>query len=97
MFVTRCEPPRSDIGADGSRRLSVFVSQRLRSHGVEQLWDTVIVECDQELDGTLNMIVVISNPDWEEHLQIAHLRSKPEDPHALTALGCNLDHRRTHI
>lgn len=97
MFVARCEPPRPDAGPDGSSRLSLFVSQRLRSHGVEQLWDTVIVECDEQLDGTLGMVVVISNPDWEERLQIAHLRSRPGDPHTLTAVGCNLDHRRIPI
>jgi hypothetical protein len=95
-FVARCEPPRSGEGTNGSRRLSVFVGQRLRSHGVEQVWDTIIVHCDEDSEGTLSAVVVISNPDWDERLQIAHLRSRPADPHALTALGCNLDHRRTH-
>jgi hypothetical protein len=95
-FAARCEPPHSGASTDGSRHLSVFVSQRLQNHGVEQSWDTIIVHCDEDSDGTLSAVVVVSNPDWDERLQIAHLRSRPGDPHTLTALGCNLDHRRIH-
>jgi hypothetical protein len=36
--------------------------------------------------------VLVFNPDWDEALQIASLRSRPADPQSLTPLGCNLDH-----
>jgi hypothetical protein len=35
---------------------------------------------------------VVFNPDWDEPLQIACMRSRPGDTTGLTPLGCNLDH-----
>jgi hypothetical protein len=56
------------------------------------MWDSVIIRCAEEADGTLAVRVFISNPDWQEMLQISCIRSKPDDKASLTALGCNLDH-----
>jgi hypothetical protein len=36
--------------------------------------------------------VIVSNPDCDEPLQIASLRSCLQDLESLTPLGCNLDH-----
>jgi hypothetical protein len=93
-FAVRCESGNLETAANAGRRLSVFISQLVRSHGVEQIWDTVIMHCDEDPDGTLTLKVIVSNPDWDERLQIAALRSRPSDPNSLTALACNLDHRR---
>jgi len=35
--------------------------------------------------------VLVSNPDWDERLQIACIESRPDDPDYLIALGTNLD------
>ena len=68
------------------------MAQRIRKDDLEQMWDSVIVRCSEEDDGTLAVRVFVSNPDWQELLQIACIRSKPDDRESLTALGCNLDH-----
>jgi hypothetical protein len=85
--------------ADGSGRfrcetnsLWVKVGQRVRRHKVEEMWDSVTVACGEEQDGTLTVRIVVFNPDWDEPLQIACVRSRPQDQECLTALGCNLDH-----
>ena len=36
--------------------------------------------------------VLVFNPDWDEALQIASIKSRPQDGGCDTALGCNLDH-----
>jgi hypothetical protein len=68
------------------------VSQRIRHLGTQGMWDSVMVEGKAEQDGTLVVRVLVSNPDWDERLQIACIRSRPDDPDSLTALGTNLDH-----
>ncbi len=61
-------------------------------HGVEETWDSVAVEGREQQDGTLVVRVLVFNPDWDEPLQIACIRSRPHDQECLTPLGCNLDH-----
>jgi hypothetical protein len=56
------------------------------------MWDSVMVGGKAEQDGTLTIRVLVSNPDWDERLQIACIRSRPDDPECLTALSTNLDH-----
>lgn len=68
------------------------VAQRIRRSGKEEMWDSVTIECTSEQDGTLVLRVIVFNPDWEEPLQIASIRSRPQDLVSLTPLGCNLDH-----
>lgn len=93
MFSARCEVRDTSSSFKNVQNLRLSISQRLRTRGVEQSWDTVVVQCGEECDGTLTVKVIISNPDWDEPLQIANLRSRPCDVNSLTALGCNLDHQ----
>ena len=86
-----------DTGAAGQFRADtdsvlVTVSQRIRHLGTQGMWDSVVVEGKAEQDGTLVVRVLVFNPDWDERLQIACIRSRPDDPDSLTALGTNLDH-----
>jgi hypothetical protein len=50
------------------------------------------VYAQEEEGGSLVVRVLVFNPDWDEALQIACIRSRPGDVAGLTALGCNLDH-----
>ena len=93
-FAVRCEPHDSKRDAGFARGLSLSVSQRVSKGGVAHAWDSIIVQCDEEPDGSLTTRIIVSNPDWNERLQIACIRSCPDDAECLTALGCNLDHRR---
>lgn len=90
-FIARCEPLRPEWPFTAAG-LSVLVSQWIRKGGRETLWDSVIVHCEEEKDGTLTLRIIVSNPDWDRPLQIACIRSRPGDADSLTALACNLDH-----
>lgn len=70
----------------------VRVGQRVRRHGKQEIWDSVAIESAAQQDGTLVVRVIVFNPDWDEPLQIASIRSRPDDLESLTPLGCNLDH-----
>ncbi len=50
------------------------------------------VYADVGRDGALVLRVVVFNPDWDEPLQIASIKSRLHDQTSLTGLGCNLDH-----
>jgi len=91
-FAVRCEPLLRPTALVASHNLSAFVSQRIRRNNVEQSWDSLLIYCEEEPDGTLAVRVLVSNPDWEQLLQIACLRSRPDDRESLTALGCDLNH-----
>lgn len=90
-FVARCEP-RNSQAPFTSAGLSLRVGQLIRTTNREEIWDAVIVRCDEQTDGTLVVRVIVSNPDWENLVQIACIRSRPGDATSMTALACNLDH-----
>lgn len=92
LFAVRCEPHVRPTSLIASSAISTFVSQRIRRNNVEQSWDSLLIYCEEEPDGTLAVRVLVSNPDWNELLQIACLRSRPHDTESLTALGCDLNH-----
>ena len=91
FFVTRCEA-RLNNAFFPSNGLTVAVGQLIRQDGLQKIWDSVLLRCEEETDGTLAIRVLVSNPDWEQLLQIACVRSRPHDPESLTPLACNLDH-----
>jgi len=91
-FLVNCD-------ADGQHRfrgeadsLWLNISQQVRLHNASQMWDSVAVECRQLSSGSLEVRVIVFNPDWDEPLQIASIQSRPDDPDCLTALGCNFNH-----
>ena len=86
-----------DAGGAGQFRADtdsvlVTVSQRIRHLDTQGMWDSVYVAGKEEQDGTVVVRALVSNPDWDERLQIACIRSRPDDPECLTALNTNLDH-----
>ena len=76
----------------GTESLSVKIGQRVRMDDAEEMWQSVEVYAEEDANGNLVIRVLVSNPDWEEPLQIACIRSRPGDGDCQTALGCNLDH-----
>jgi len=55
--------------------LSIRIGQRVRGSGMQGLWGSVLVHCQDEKDGSLVAKVIVCHPDWEEPLQIAAIRS----------------------
>ncbi len=92
-FQVKCEADSAGGFRAGTASLSVTVGQRVRVAEAEEMWDSVAVHCKEEDDGTLIVRVLVFNPDWDEPLQIACIRSRPDGASMnMTALGCNLDH-----
>jgi hypothetical protein len=91
-FKVSCRVDDENRFCIGSGSLSVTVSQRIRCDTGEEMWESVAVYAEEDEEGTLLVRVLVFNPDWDEPLQIASIRSRPRDGACLTALGCNLDH-----
>jgi hypothetical protein len=91
-FKISCEAGASNRFAVQSDSVTVTIGQRvIRNRGAET-WDSVAVYARKNDDGELVVEVLVFNPDWEEPLRIACIRSRPEDTSCLVPLGCCLDH-----
>src|SRR5215469_18160235 len=91
-FEVRCRAFENGALHVGADSLSIHIGQRVRRDGAEQMWHSVSVYADETEDGNLAIRVLVSNPDWDEPLQVASIVSRPHDYGCRTALGCNLDH-----
>jgi len=49
----------------GSESLVVNVGQRIVRDGRTELWDSVVVKCSEEQDGSCIVQVLLCNPDWK--------------------------------
>lgn len=92
-FEVHCRAGKSGALQVGAESLSVQVGQRIRKEGEEQIWHSVSVYANEDENGDLVIRVIVSNPDWDEPLEIARITSRPRDASCGTSLGCNLDHR----
>lgn len=91
-FQLSCRTTNENRLCVSTDSLSVTVSQRVRRDAGEEMWESVEVYAQEDEDGNLVIRVLVFNPDWDEPLQIANIRSRPQDAACLTPLGCNLDH-----
>ncbi len=91
-FRVNCKADQFGAFVSRSDSFAITVAQCIRRGGTEEMWDSVGVYAEEGEDGTLVVRVLVFNPDWDEGLQIACIRSRPGDVAGLTALGCNLDH-----
>jgi hypothetical protein len=67
------------------------VGQRIWRKGAEEIWDSVLILCENGDDGKLVTKVVVCHPDWDQQLQIASIESgssNREKPAAV--LSCDL-------
>jgi hypothetical protein len=60
--------------------VSFVLAQRIRLKDNEQLWESLQVSCHKQKDGSLAVQVLLWDPKSEDALQIALLRSRPDDP-----------------
>ncbi len=75
----------------GSDTLVVNIGQRILRDGRAEMWDSVVVKCCKAEDGSVAVRVLLCNPDWEEPLQIACVRSRLDaDLSNQAALVCDL-------
>jgi hypothetical protein len=92
---------RCDASEDGqlhvkTNSLSVRIGQIIRRDGASEMWDSVIVVCQHNEDGSLSTKVIVCHPDWDQHLQIASVQSHlPATDRSSPAL--KLDLKPVHI
>jgi hypothetical protein len=91
-FRVNCDAEKAGRFLVETDSLWVRVGQCVLRGGNQEMWDSVVVEGKKEQDGTCVVRILVFNPDWDEPLQIACIRSRPNDAECLTPLGCNLDH-----
>src|SRR6266852_3141131 len=71
-----------DAGDHGQLRVAsesivVNVGQKIARNGRIEFWDSVVVKCSEERDGSCTVNVLLCNPHWDEPMQLACLRSYP--------------------
>ncbi|MCI0626510.1 MAG: hypothetical protein L0387_33490 [Acidobacteria bacterium] len=78
-FLIKCDAGESGQLCSSAKRASITVGQRILLDGAEEMWDSVVVLCQEEEDGTLAIRIVLCHPDWEEPRGIAVIRSSQKD------------------
>jgi hypothetical protein len=91
-FRVRCEAGDDNRSRVKTGSLTVTVGQRVLGEGALEMWDSVSIYAKEDQDGNLVVEVLVFNPDWDEPIRIASIRSRPQDATCLTAVGCCLDH-----
>jgi hypothetical protein len=71
--------------------VSVSISQAILRNGVEEMWNSILIICEQDENGTINAKVIISHPDWDQSLQIAAIKSSVNgENNSHSGLECDL-------
>jgi len=71
--------------------VSVSISQAIVRNGVEEMWNSILIICEQDENGTMNAKVIISHPDWDQNLQIAAIKSSVDrENNSHSGLECDL-------
>ena len=92
LFQIRCEAGEGNRFGVQTDSITVTLGQRVLREGGLEMWDSVGVYAKQDPEGVLIVEVLVFNPEWDEPLRIACIRSRPEDKSSLTPLVCGLDH-----
>ena len=91
-FRIRCEAGDDNRFGLHAESLTVTVGQHVLRNDALGMWDSVSIYAKHDAEGALVIEVLVFNPDWDEPLRIASIRSRPQDATCLTVLGCCLDH-----
>jgi hypothetical protein len=94
-FEVRCHAGNAGHLEVCSDSASVRVFQRIRREGKEEMWGSLLVECKEQVDGSLAVEVVVCHPDWDESVRIASLQSNSSDTNAAeAALRCDFQQKQ---
>ena len=79
------EDPKFEVHCDASpngqlrvknHALSVAVSQSISRNKTQEVWQSVLIICEEDQNGTLTTKIIVCHPDWDQNLQIASIRSR---------------------
>jgi hypothetical protein len=76
-FGVHCDAKTAGHLRVATESLSVHIGQRIRRDGAEEIWDSVLVCCEEGEDGALGIQVMVFHPEWEEGRQVAFIESRP--------------------
>ena len=94
-FEVRCHAGNAGHLEVASDAVSVKIGQQIRREGKEEFWDSLLVECKEQDDGSLAVEVVVFHPDWDEPLRIASIQSNPADKNTPEpAIRCDFEQKR---
>lgn len=94
-FEIRCNASQHGQLQVKTHALSVAVSQMISRNASEEMWQSLLVICEESEDGSLTTKVIVCHPDWDQNLQIASIRSSVE--HGKSATGLELDLKQARV
>lgn len=92
-FEVHCDAGTAGELHVGTESLLVKIGQRVRMDGSEEMWHSVVINCDADKDGSLRVKVIICHFDWKESRQIALIESKPNHNQETGTLTFDLEQR----
>jgi len=95
-FEVRCDAMPDGYLQIRTQALSVGVGQLIKQDGSEEMWQSVLVICEQNDDGVLTTKIIVCHPDWEQNLQIACIRSRAPE-HGKPAPALEIDLKSAHV
>lgn len=95
-FTVRCDATPNGHLQVAAQALSVAVSQFIQRDAAEEMWQSVLVICEEDEDGVLTTKVIICHPDWDQNVQIASIRSRGSK-NGKSATALEIDLKSAHV
>lgn len=95
LFHVECDAGQRGCLRATTDTLSIDAGQQIRRGEDVETWNAVSIYSKQETDGSLSLRIIVFHPDWEEPIQIACLRSCPQQASSdqASSLECDLEHK----
>jgi hypothetical protein len=74
-FQIHCAAGKAGSLHTMTNSVSVRIGQRIGIQAAE-FWDSIIILCEEAEEGVLSAKIIVCHPDWDQHLQVAHIRSR---------------------
>lgn len=74
-FQIHCNAGNAGSLHTRTNSVSVRIGQRIGVQAAD-LWDSIIILCEEVEDGVLSAKIIVCHPDWDQNLQVAHIRSR---------------------
>jgi hypothetical protein len=95
-FAVRCDARPNGHLQVATQALSIGVSQFIKRDTTEEMWQSVLVICEENEDGVLTTKIIVCHPDWEQNLQIASIRSR-NSKNGNAAPALEIDLKSAHV
>ena len=76
-FAVRCDATPNGHLQVATQALSIGVGQLIKRDDIKEMWQSVLVICEESEDGSLTTRIILCHPEWEHSLQIASIQSRP--------------------